>query len=122
MAVADASFKISTVSISFGLIKESALRVCFSSPPIEEGVVLVLPLLKGTPSITYNGSVPPKKELEPRILILKAAPGAPSFWVTFTPAILPCNACSTLVGTSFTSASRLIRVTAPVASFRFTVP
>ena len=78
--------------------KDIAFNVCFSSSPIEIGVAPELELLKGTPSITYNGSVPPKNEFEPRMRMLNPAPGAPSFCVTFTPAILPCKACKTLVG------------------------
>ena len=122
MAVADASFNTSIDSISLGFKNARAFSVCFSSPPKDSGVVPLLLLLNGTPSITYKGSVPPKNELEPRILILRPAPGAPSFCVTFTPASLPCMACKILPGLSRIMSSLFSLCAEPVKSDFFTVP
>ena len=58
MAVEDASFKTTNVSMSFGLIKFKG----FLEPPTP-------PLSKGIPSITYSGWLVNDKEPVPRILI-----------------------------------------------------
>ena len=66
MAVADASFNMVNVSISFGLIKARALA-CPEIPPLSNGI----------PSITINGSLLALREAPPRIRILLPDPGAP---------------------------------------------
>ena len=58
----------------------------------------------------------------PLIKILSPAPGAPDDDVTLTPAIVPCSACSVLMGRKSSNVFLPKRATAPVTSFFFFVP
>src|SRR5690606_15038836 len=79
MAVAEASFKTSILSMSVLL-----------------SIVGLLPKM-GKPSTTYNGSLLPWIELVPLIRTLRPAPGAPVVGLTCTPAARPDKDWSTLV-------------------------
>ena len=111
MAVADASFKIVNVSISFGLIMLSGL----ATPEMPA-------LLKGIPSNTIKGSLLALKDEPPRIRIVLPDPGAPPLEVIATPATLPVINCSGLVMAPFTKSLEPIVVTEPVKSFLRTEP
>jgi hypothetical protein len=54
--------------------------------------------------------------------MLIAPPGVPEEEVTFTPATLPCNACSGLVKDKFLICEAFTVQTEPVMSFFFCVP
>ena len=103
MAVALASFKISMLAMSLGLMS------------------LKLPG-NGTPSRMMYGSVPAVIERTPRIWMLGAAPGTLEPDVTVTPATAPWMACATLATGSRSSRSCGTEVTEPVTSARFWVP
>ncbi len=78
IAVAEASLRTVKLSMSLGLIDESA-----SETP------LMLVSESGRPSTTTRGLLLAFSEEPPRILIVLAEPGAPSPIVTTTPADLP---------------------------------
>ena len=88
-AVADASLR--TVILAISLLFKLANEV--SEEP--EVAAAWLPLVIGTPSITYNGSFPAVIEERPRILMFATEPGVPEPLVIFKPATLPCSAWST---------------------------
>ena len=73
MAVEEASFITSIVSMSFGLIELRLTDI-------------------GTPSTTTNGSLPEFIDATPRILMDTSAPGSAEFSATCTPAIRPWSA------------------------------
>ena len=103
MAVAEASFKISIDSTSFGFI--SAIE----------------PATIGIPSITYNGSLSAVIERLPRIRTSPNSPGR-LFVVISTPGALPCIACKAFcTGRSFICFSETF-VNAPVTSLFLTTP
>ena len=62
-----------------------------------------------------TGEASPLVEI-PRILMLSPAPGAPDWVEIFTPATVPCNACSILMGLISSICSELTNETAPVMS------
>ena len=97
--------------MSFGLIKASG----FATPAIPL-------LLKGTLSITINGSLLALSEAPPLILMVLPAPGAPPFEVICTPATLPAINCSGLVNCPFTKSLEEMLATLPVKSFLRTEP
>ena len=109
MAVAEASFRISIETMSDGLMDDSALVLLSALPEM------------GTPSMTYNGSLP-FSELIPRMLTEIPPPGAPEFCVTCTPAARPCKAWSSDVMTDCLISSSPTDTTEPVRSLRFIVP
>ena len=117
IAVAEASFNTSILSISLGLIK-------FRDDC--DGDVFPVPLAStegsiGNPSTAYKGSVPPSIELVPLIWILKPSPGAfPP--VTFTPAMRPFKASSGLFMNWSSNCFDLIPCDAPLRSLFFIVP
>ena len=78
MAVAEASFKTSIVSMSSGLMKFNGL----DSEPVPAKPT-------GNPSITKSGPVPCRRLPCPRMMIRCPAPGAPLDDVMFTPDIFP---------------------------------
>ena len=113
------------LSMSAGRRKFSALvvRMALSLPlMLPLGVDCELFTSSGTPSITYSGWVLPENEFTPRIWMLRPEPGAPSFWVTCTPATLPCRPRSMDNGLPIISSSRLSEATEPVRSLFFTEP
>src|SRR5256886_8070944 len=61
----------------------------------------------GTPSITYNGSLPAEMELPPRMRTIVPAPGCPLEETTWTPAARPSSASSTDVTRSEEHTSEL---------------
>src|SRR5690606_40036922 len=95
----EASFKISILSISFGLIS-----------PIEPA--------NGIPLSTINGSLLAFKERVPRIRICIEAPGLEEVCVISTPAILPCRAWDIFGEGTSVMASDLIEATEPVTASR----
>ena len=58
----------------------------------------------------------------PLILTLTPEFGLAEFWVTWTPAALPCNSWSTVADCLETSSSTTTELTAPVRSLFKTVP
>ena len=82
IAVAEASFKTTILSISLGLIKFNG----FLDPPTP-------PSFNGIPSTTKRGLLDRLNDPLPRILIICPSPGAPLPEVTETPAILPIINC-----------------------------
>ena len=58
----------------------------------------------------------------PLIFTLIPDPGAPAFWVTWTPAALPCNSWSMVPDWFATLSLTFTDVNAPVTSFLSTVP
>ena len=107
MAVADASFKTSIVSISCAFKKFNG-----SPPP-------VLELSNGRPSTTNNGVLPVLSPPGPRTVIPCMAPGSPFADVTFTPATLPCNSCCGALIIPRLKFSAFKFFTEPVTSFLF---
>ena len=106
-------------SISPGLMDDKGLS---RGPRVPPALRSPPSLLTSIPSITYSGSLPALIELVPRIRIDVSAPGLPEFWVTCTPAALPCSAWSREVtGTAFSS-SALTDATEPVRSLFLAVP
>src|SRR4051812_41191096 len=87
MAVALASFNISTDSISDGLRSASGLDATWLPRPVRIRLVLLI----NTPSTIYSGSLLALIELVPRTRIKIPPPGTPELDVTCTPADLPCN-------------------------------
>ena len=112
IAVAEASFSTSMLTISLGFIDARGLEFPSSEP--EESII--------TPSITKIGWDVALRELVPRIRIVVLPPGVPVFACICTPAALPCNTWSTLVGTDFSIALELTETTEPVRSERFICP
>ena len=111
IAVAEASFKTTNVSISFGLIRFNGL----AEPAIP-------PLSNGTPSITINGSLLAFIEVPPLILIVLPEPGAPLLELIFTPGTLPITNCSGVVTEPLLKSSLLITAADPVKSLVLAVP
>ena len=109
MAVAEASFSTSMLVMSLGFRLDITLVLSEVCPDM------------AIPSITYSGSLP-FSELIPRICTEIPPPGAPEFWVTATPAIRPCMACSTEVFTPCLMAFSSMDDTEPVRSERFITP
>ncbi len=58
----------------------------------------------------------------PLILILIPAPGAPELAETYTPATVPCSACSALIGLKSSIVLLSTTATDPVTSFLAFVP
>ncbi len=111
IAVADASFNIEKLSISFGLIKVKGLLTPagFKSPI-------------GTPSIIINGLLLAFKEAPPLILILGEESGEPPLFVILTPAAFPANNWSTETIAPLLKSLAVTNDTEPVASFFFAAP
>ena len=96
IAVADASFRMSKLSISFMLIS-------FNPPE------------KGIPFNTINGELSPDKERTPRILITELSdPGRVLVVDISTPAARPCKACWKFPLCTSCNSSALIEITEPV--------
>ena len=67
------------------------------------------------PSMIATGEASPLVEI-PRIRMLSPAPGAPDCVEIFTPATVPCKACSIFIGLISSIFSEFIKETAPVMS------
>ena len=122
MAVAEASFKISMLSISLGLIKFIGLEAPPAPKPRSALPELLSPDDNGTPSITYKGSAPALTELKPLIVTEDLALGSPLAEVICTPAAFPCNNCSGDVLVPLLKSSAFTDDRAPVASFFLVKP
>src|SRR6476661_338834 len=94
MAAAAPDFRISTLSMSAGLM--SAARFGTSVLPVGP-LVDIVELSIGVPSTTNNGCPVPWIVLSPRILIDDDAPGDPDCCVTTTPGAFAASAETTLV-------------------------
>ena len=77
-------------STSEGLKSFRPFIDCAPQAPVSPDVLLI-----GTPSITYNGSLPAVIEPIPRMLTRFLLPGTPDADVIFTPDTRPCNNSST---------------------------
>ena len=68
--------------------------------------------------MTYSGSLPAEIELEPRILMVGAAPGSPEGTEISTPATLPWMAFSKLVtASSFICAPEILDIEPVISRF-----
>ncbi|MNX71633.1 hypothetical protein D3C86_1029570 [compost metagenome] len=79
-------------------------------------------LLNGTPSITVSGPVPALIEFTPLTNTVGELPGTDEVEETFSPAVVPSMAESTLVTGRSDNLSFGTEVTDPVISERFCVP
>jgi hypothetical protein len=77
MAVAEASFKIEMLSISWGFIKFKGFLEAFSPPVISPPPGVVDSDDNGTPSTTNSGLLLERMEFAPLILMFTPAPGSP---------------------------------------------
>ena len=111
MAVAEASFRTVKLSMSLGLMEESASETPLM--PVSE---------RGRPSTTTRGLLLAFREEPPRILMVLAEPGAPSPIVTTTPADLPWSRSDGDVTIPLLSWSAFTEEIEPVMSLFLTVP
>src|SRR5690606_33857752 len=111
MAVAEASFKILKLSISFGFTSDNGLATPAG---------LSFPI--GTPSITIKGLFCAFNDDPPRILIFGAESGDPPAVVILTPAALPFNNWSVEIIAPLLKSFVVITSTDPVASSFLTLP
>jgi len=95
MAVAEASLRISTDSMSD---------------------VLIMLMLPGNPLMIHRGSLSPLIELAPRMRTWMAAPGCPLSWLICTPETRPWSACATETLANSLIRSPLTWATAPERS------
>src|SRR4051812_23364051 len=102
MAVAEASFSTSMLSMSLGLSDASGFdgTEAVARPPLQE-VLEQIPgddasgsFSMGKPSITYSGSLLPVMEEVPRTRMVMPPPGVLDAVVTCTPAAAPCSTWS----------------------------
>src|SRR4029078_3956553 len=100
-----------------GLILSNGLPV--EKEPLDTLVELTV---KGKPSITYKGSIPPLIDPEPRIWMLNPLPGVPVVCLTLTPANCPTIAWSTLRSGRSSTFRASKDDTAPVTFLLFCVP
>src|SRR6186713_301971 len=112
MAAEAPSFKISMDSISAGLMVLSGLKGWLPDP------LSAYWGTRGTPSMTYRGSLERLMELLPRMRTLMDEPGWPVGAVTCTPEACPCKAWSTLETACLPIASPFT-VTTAVETFLF---
>src|SRR6478735_6233676 len=110
MAAAEASFNISTDSISFGLMSAKGL---VGSLVGSDTLVLVT----GNPSTTYKGWLLADMDEVPRILTLIPWPTLPLPDSTTTPAALPCMADSKLGAGKLRISFEFTLAIEPVISF-----
>ena len=114
MAAAEASFKISMLSMSEGLMSPNTLLAVVPVP--------LSPEKDGTPSITTSGKELSEIELMPLTLITGGLPITPFGMLMLTPAARPESPCSKVwIGWS-RSLEPLICATLPVISRRRCVP
>ena len=106
-------------SMSCGLIKLSGLELCWL---VVAPLLGVLPVSKGTPSTIYKGWEDVENELAPRMTILMPPPGAPSLWLTCTPAILPCMPWAISMAPPFIRSLPASELNEPLRSLFFMVP
>jgi len=111
IAVAEASLRTETDSMSLGFTKERKLELPDT-----------FPLEIGIPSMMIRGSFEAFRDEPPRILIVAPEPGAPPEVLITTPGVLPTSNSWGEVIAPWLKSLELTLATEPVASDFFTLP
>ena len=125
MAVADASLRISMLTISAGLMVargEIVETLPLPRPPRPKSAAEFPPPWTMTPSMTYRGSALALTVAWPRTRMDEDEPGAPEVWTAVTPAARHCRDWSRFVMMEPFRSSSFIETEAPERSLLFIVP